>query len=138
MMNDDRYCLDNFELYVLARTYRRRIYQLIRQLPNDEKYCLDKKMRRAAMSVSNNVAEGHGRWQYQEFIHFCRIARGSIGEIIDDLNAFLDEKWGIANDIVALKDDGYALIARINGYIAYLQKSKQGTPSKSSKKLQIK
>lgn len=84
-------------------------------------------MRRAAISISNNIAEGHGRWHYQENIQFCRVSRGSVEEIIDDLNICLDEAYGSQEQVEYLKTEGYELIARINGYIAYLRQSKQGS-----------
>jgi len=83
-------------------------------------------MRRAAVSVSNNIAEGHGRWHYLENIHFCSIARGSIDELIDDFNACIDENYGHAGLSEELKNDARQLIARVNSYIVYLRKSKQG------------
>jgi four helix bundle protein len=82
-------------------------------------------MRRAALSVTNNIAEGHGRWHYQENIHYCRIARGSFDELIDDFNTCQDEAYGDQKLVAALKVEAYELIRRINGYIAYLRKSKQ-------------
>jgi four helix bundle protein len=124
---DRRYRLDLFELYQQARAFRRKIYQVIRQLPPSERFCLDPQMRRAALSVTNNIAEGHGRWHYQENIQFCRVSRGSIEEILDDLSVCLDEGYGNRKFVVSLIEDGYALIARVNGYIAYLQKVKQGS-----------
>jgi four helix bundle protein len=126
MMDKPQYALDDFELYQVARQYRKKVYQLIRQLPANERYCLDQQMRRAALSITNNIAEGRGRWHYQENIHFCRIARGSVEEVIDDLNLCLDESYGNMEVVQQLKDEGYALVARINSYIAYLRKSKQG------------
>jgi len=83
-------------------------------------------MRRAAVSITNNIAEGHGRWHYQENIQFCRIARGSTDEILDDLNVCLGEGYGEPDFVVALKEEGYFLIRKINGYIGYLRKTKQG------------
>ena len=109
----------------LAREYRKQVYQLIRPLPVEERYCLEPQMRRAAVSITNNVAEGHGRWHYQENIRFCVIARGSVEEVLDDLNVCLDEGYGNALFVSQLREEGYQLIAKINGYIAYLRKSKQ-------------
>jgi four helix bundle protein len=83
-MEDSRFKLDDFELYQLARAFRKRVYLLIKQLPVQERYCLASQMRRAAVSVSNNVAEGHGRWHYQENIQYCRVSRGSVAELVDD------------------------------------------------------
>jgi four helix bundle protein len=127
MAHESQFDLDDFELYNAARRFRKRTYLLIKQLPPDEKYCLGTQMRRAALSVSNNIAEGHGRWHYQENIQFCRTARGSVGELIDDFNACIDEQYGHSGLPEELKTDARQLIVRINGYIAYLRKCKQGT-----------
>jgi four helix bundle protein len=126
MAYESQFDLDNFELYNVARRFRQKTYQLARQLPLEEKYNLGTQMRRAALSVTNNIAEGHGRWYYLENIRFCRTARGSVGELVDDYNACLDENYGDATLSVELKNDARQLIARINSYIAYLRRSKQG------------
>ena len=84
-------------------------------------------MRRAAVSITNNIAEGHGRWYYQENLRFFRIARGSIGEAIDDLNVCLDEGYVPEAEVLPAIELARQLIARINGYMAYLRKSKQGS-----------
>jgi four helix bundle protein len=125
-MEDGRFKLDDFELYKVAREFRKAAYRLVRDLPPIEKFGLASQMRRAAVSVSNNIAEGHGRWHYQENIRFCRISRGSVDELIDDFNTCLDEQYGNQAVVGELKAQAYDLIRRINGYIAYLRKSKQG------------
>jgi four helix bundle protein len=84
-------------------------------------------MRRAALSVTNNIAEGHGRWHYQENIQYCRMSRGSIEELIDDFNTCHDESYADQAVIEELKREAYDLIRRINSYVAYLRKTKQGT-----------
>jgi four helix bundle protein len=120
-----RFRLDDFELYRVARELRKRIYLLAKQLPPQEKYCLNPQMRRAAVSITNNIAEGHGRWHYQENLRFCRITRGSIDEILDDLNVCLDENYAQPQMIAELKSEAYSLIGRLNGYMAYLRRCKQ-------------
>lgn len=119
-MNTNIYSLDNFELYKLAREFRKKIYKLIQHFPDTEKYCLAIQMRRAVISITNNIAEGRGRWHYQENIQFCRISRGSTEEIIDDLNICLDENYYKNVEIEQLKVEATSLIKKINGYIAYL------------------
>jgi four helix bundle protein len=125
-MEAGRFRLDDFELYKVAREFRKRVYALIRQLPTEERFALVSQMRRAALSVSNNIAEGHGRWHYQENIQYCRMSRGSVDEVIDDLNTCEDEGYGDQTLVAPLKSQAYELIRRINGYIAYLKKTKQG------------
>jgi four helix bundle protein len=129
-MDDGRFRLDDFELYQIARAFRKRVYGLVRMLPPEEKFCLANQMRRAALSVSNNIAEGHGRWHYQENIRYCRMSRGSVDELIDDFNTCEDERYVNRELIVGLKTEAYDLIRRINGYIAYLRKSQQGGDDK--------
>ena len=58
MNDEDKYRLDDFELYNKARQFRQHVYQLIKQLPPQERYCLDQQMRKAIVSVTNNIAEG--------------------------------------------------------------------------------
>jgi len=128
-MEEGRFKIDDFELYKIAREFRKRTYSLVKQLPAEEKYALANQMRRAAVSVTNNIAEGHGRWHYQENIQYCRISRGSVDELIDDFNVCLDEQYGEQVAVHTLKAEAYELIRRINGYIAYLKKSKQGGES---------
>ena len=125
-MEEGRYKLDDFELYKVARAFRKRAYSLLKQLPLEEKYSLAVQMRRASVSVTNNIAEGHGRWHYQENIRFCRISRGSVDELIDDFNTCEDEGYGDQALVAELKIQAYDLIHRINSYIAYLRKTKQG------------
>lgn len=129
MSYESRFSLDTFELYNMARKFRVRTYRLIKQLPAEEKHCLTSQMRRAAVSVTNNIAEGHGRWYYQENIRFCRTARGSLGELIDDFNVCFDEHYTDNALIQELVDEAQQLIARTNSYIAYLRRSKQGVQS---------
>ncbi len=102
---------------------------LLKLLPVEEKFALTSQMRRAALSVTNNIAEGHGRWHYQENIQFCRISRGSVEELIDDFNTCLDENYADRALVEALKTTAYDLVRRINGYVAYLRKNKLGIES---------
>jgi len=115
---------EELEVYKAAREFRKKIYQLIKELPPEEKYNLDNQMRRAALSLTNNVAEGHGRYNYQENIQFCRISRGSLMELIDDLNVCIDEKYFPIDYLKDLKEEGYRINKMLNGYIAYLKKRK--------------
>ncbi|MBP5233356.1 MAG: four helix bundle protein [Planctomycetes bacterium] len=56
------------------------IYRIAQQLPKDEVYVLSDQMRRAAVSIPSNIAEGHGRNSAREFARFLLIAQGSKSE----------------------------------------------------------
>jgi four helix bundle protein len=57
------------------------VYKLTRDFPREEIYGLTSQIRRAAVSVPSNIAEGQGRLSSREFIQFLSIARGSICEL---------------------------------------------------------
>ncbi|MBQ7504232.1 MAG: four helix bundle protein [Ruminococcus sp.] len=57
------------------------IYNLVKLLPEDEKYGLSSQMRRAAISIPSNIAEGQQRKSSKEFVNFLSMARGSKAEL---------------------------------------------------------
>ena len=121
-----QFSLDSFELYNLARQFRIQTYRLIKQLPQEEKYCLGNQMRRAAVSVTNNIAEGHGRFYFQDNVRFCYIARGSLEETLSHINYAFKVAYLTDTFYKNLAADGENLNRLINGYIGFLKKSKQG------------
>lgn len=56
-------------------------YLLVKKLPKEELYALSDQMKRAAISIPSNIAEGQSRNSKNEFIHFLSIARGSKSEL---------------------------------------------------------
>jgi len=61
------------------------IYRLVKCLPRDEQYALSDQMRRAAVSVPSNIAEGRGRGTNKEFVHYLLMSRGSLWELSTQL-----------------------------------------------------
>ena len=62
------------------------VYQeALAKMPPEEKWSLASQMRRSAASIPANIAEGYGRYYYQETIRFCYIARGSLEETLSHL-----------------------------------------------------
>lgn len=122
---------EDLEVYKAAREFRKKIYSLVRKLPDIEKYNLAGQMRRAALSLTNCIAEEHGRFHYQENVQYLRQSRGSLSELLDDINTCIDENYDEPGPLNILKEEGYALIKQLNGYIKYLRRCKQ-TASESS------
>ena len=117
--------LEDLVVYQKARALRRELYLLVRTFPPHEKFNLSPQIRRAATSVTNNIAEGHGRYHFQESIQFFRHARGSLEELIDDLNICLDENYAPETKIKELRERAEEVERLINGYIRFLQRSKE-------------
>ena len=83
----------DLEVYPLAREFRKAMYRVANNLPEIEKFGLASQIRRAAVSLTNNIAEGHGRYHYLDQIKFTLQSRGSLEELIDDLNVCEDEQY---------------------------------------------
>ena len=56
-------------------------YELVKFLPLNEQFALSPQIRRAAVSIPANIAEGFGRWHSNDFVHFLLIANGSLKEL---------------------------------------------------------
>jgi len=116
---------EDLEVYKAAREFRKAMYAVSRCLPDFEKYDLGRQIRRAAVSLTNNMAEGHGRFHYPDQIRFFLHSRGSLQELIDDLNVCLDEKYVQEADITESKNEAWRVLGLINGYLRYLRDRKQ-------------
>jgi four helix bundle protein len=121
---------EDLEVYQVAREFRKAMYRVGRRLPETEKFALASQIRRAAVSLTNNIAEGHGRFHFLEQIKFMLQARGSLEELLDDLNVYIDENYFPVEQIEKLKSDGWRVHRLINGYIRFLRSR---TAEKSSR-----
>jgi four helix bundle protein len=77
----------------------KRVYRLTASLPEEERFGLTSQMRRAAVSVPSNIAEGHARNTSAEMIRFCNIALGSIAEIETQLLLAADLGFAEATEV---------------------------------------
>ena len=115
---------EELECWKACTKVRRFIFELIKKYSQDEKYSLVDDMKRAARSTTHNIAEGFGRFHYQENIQFCRISRGSLYELIDQLITSLDEGHISREEYEKGRDFIKRAITLLNGYIRYLGKAK--------------
>ena len=70
----------DLDVWKLSKEFARDVYQITANFPAEEKYGLIQQIRRAAVSIMSNIAEGSGRRSTQEFIRFVNIASGSACE----------------------------------------------------------
>lgn len=80
-----------------ARSATMLVYRWSAQLPADERFGAISQVRRAAISITSNIAEGFGRGSAADFSRCLKIARGSLFEVMSQVDV-LGEIWGLAPD----------------------------------------
>ncbi len=100
--------------------------EIIPKFPNDEKYALTSQLRRSSRSIGDNIAEGFGRFNHQENIQACRIARGSLCEALNQVITAADENYINNETLEEFRRKFETTKAILNGYINYLKKVKTG------------
>ncbi len=98
--------------------------QVLQLLPIEEKYNLKDQIRRAAVSITANIAEGYGRFNYQESIQYYRISRGSLCELKDHLITCLDLEYISEELFQSIETEIEEAIKFLNGYIRYIKGKK--------------
>lgn len=115
----------DLEVWQVGRDVRVRLYIVATRLPDLERYNLSAQIRRAAVSLTANIAEGYGRFHFKENIQFCRIARGSAYELIDHLISCQDERYLGKEEVEALHRELMTFVRLLNGYIRSIGASKR-------------
>lgn len=72
---------ENLEAWKCSMQLVKAVYEMTTDFPSEERYGLVQQMRRAAVSIPSNIAEGAGRNGIKEFLNFIGISRGSLAEI---------------------------------------------------------
>jgi four helix bundle protein len=115
---------EDLDCWKACRNVRIYVTELIKKFPPEEKYALTDGMRRASRSTTENIAEGFGRYHFQENIQFCRHSRGSLHELIDQLITALDEEHITKSEYSKGRQLIQKALALVNGYINYLRTAK--------------
>lgn len=77
-------------LWKKSKVVAKEVYLISKQLPSDELYGLNSQIKRAAISIMSNIAEGAGRSSDKEFIHFLSISNGSCFELFAQLELSIE------------------------------------------------
>jgi four helix bundle protein len=112
------------EVWKQSRKIRKLISDLTKRFPTEEKYRLTDQIIRSSRSIGNNLAEGHGRFHYQDNIRFCIMARGSLSETLDHMLIAVDENIIKIDDLENFQLEHDSCLRLLNGYIQYLKKRK--------------
>ena len=92
------------------------------RFPEVEKWALSAQLRRSVQSIPANIAEGYGRFSFQEGLRFGYIARGSLEEVYTQLTLAFELEYLEEAEYDALIDELQNLRHLLNGYLAYLKK----------------
>lgn len=103
------------------------VYLITADFPESERFGLVAQLRRAAVSVSSNIAEGAGRGTGKELARFLRVARGSLAEV--DSQMELSIRIGILQEQSALAADIQKLQGRIGALHDRISQSEYQVPS---------
>jgi four helix bundle protein len=124
MTDKKTYSFEDLDVWKEGRLLRIEMEKIANNLPVDEKYGLKSQMVRASRSITNNIAEGYGKFHYQENMQFCRQSRGSAYEVVDDLIICKDNAYINNEKYIELKNKCNTVIKHLNGYINFLKKQK--------------
>ena len=120
---------EDLEVWILSRELTNKIYNV----SNDGRFAKDfglrDQIRRAAVSIMSNIAEGYERGGNQEFIQFLSISKASCGEVRSQLYVAMDQNYVGKAECEQLIDEFKKLSIMINNFIEYLK----GSPYKGTK-----
>lgn len=99
MTDSPLFSFEKLRVYQLSKTMVGNIYRALNQFPKEENFALSSQLRRAAISIPSNIAEGSGRVSPKEQLHFVSIAYGSLMEVYCQLQ--------ISHDIGYINDETF-------------------------------
>lgn len=89
-MDGNKFSFEQLDVYKKARALVKDVYTLQNSFPKEERFGLCDQIRRAAVSITANLAEGSGRQSIKEKMHFVEIAYGSLTEVFCELQTACD------------------------------------------------
>jgi len=117
------YAFENLTVWQKSREFVKMVYLLTADYPKDERFGLISQLRRAAVSVSSNIAEGSCRWSKKEQARFYEMSYGSLIEILNQLILSVDLDFLSAPELAAIRPNIEELGRMINALQRAAKKS---------------
>lgn len=111
---------ENLDVWKKSMVLVTNIYQVVKLLPKDETYALSDQIRRSAVSVPSNIAEGSSRNSKKEFVQFLYISLGSLCELETQL--LIGQNIRYFQNIDKLKDETQTIKKMLNALITSIKK----------------
>ena len=108
------YPFEKLEVWQLSKKVVVKIYKITEQFPANEKFGMVNQMRRAAVSICSNLAEGSGRNTAKDQAYFYNMAYSSLMELLNQLLIAFDLQWIKENEVAEIRTDMELVSAKIN------------------------
>lgn len=116
---DNIFAFEQLDVYQVARCYVKNVYLLSDKFPQKEDFALTSQIRRAAVSITSNIAEGTSRFSIKDKSHFIEIAYGSLMETYSQLQVASDLGYITQSDI----EQQHPLVVELRNRLSALRKS---------------
>ena len=116
---------EELECWRSGRRLKQTIYRFTRRENFRLDFALVSQIRRAAQSITSNIAEGFERGGNREFIQFLSQSKGSVGEVKDQLYTALDERYISQDDFDMAYELGEQTTRLIGGFMSYLRRTEK-------------
>ena len=108
------YPFEKLEVWQLSKRLVVKIYQITQHFPIDEKFGLVNQMRRAAVSVCSNLAEGSSRNTSKDQAYFYTMSYSSLTELLNQLLISFDLEWISENELTSIRTEMEIISGKIN------------------------
>ena len=105
--NNFQFSFEKLDVWKLSRSFQNDVYKITKAFPKDEINGLRDQIRRAAISVSSNIAEGSAKFSKKDFSRYIQISFGSLMEVLNQLYAALDLMYITDDQFYLLKKQIY-------------------------------
>ena len=113
--NGGLFAYRKLDVYTNSKKYVSDIYRMLQKFPNEERFAMCSQLRRAAVSITSNIAEGMGRFSDKEKLHFIEIAFGSLYETMSQIELAFDFNYITQDDFNNMEEQVVVISKMLSG-----------------------
>lgn len=113
--NDYKFNFENLEVWKESIKFTRFVYQLVNKFPSEERFGLSSQMKRAAISISSNIAEGSAKQSLKDQARYTEIAFGSLLELLNQFIVAFELSFITEDELINTRKQIEILSRQING-----------------------
>ena len=117
----------DLDAYKAGKVLIKEVYRLLKKFPKEEQYAMCDQLRRAAISITSNIAEGSGRVSNKEKVHFLEFSYGSLMEVLSQMDVACDLEYITTEDFNSIEVLVENVGRPLSGLKSYF--AKQDTPN---------